>query len=292
MRFESRAFIHNLEGRKTHTWCSSKLVRGGHHEGANYFALGCTSDLPLPKYCRMVCIDICKLTWCSVGSVAFLSFVWSRNGKEAKGISRTLFTNHCGWADILNVLSRCFSSNKVCYRANRVLDNLLWNWSKMQRLYVVYQEGNDGIIGSDLVPPWLTRECVHRDFCQCHLVSVRHPDWHYPGSLHSNVVSRRHQLFERSCGCSQVPWPFPVGCNESTKNAEIATKLFRVVMDVLVDVPPAVPQRGAPLVSVLRTRVLKPKWERERRKILNKRRTRRVRDGGGSGSDEEESSVE
>ena len=63
-------------------------------------------------------------------------------------------------------------------------------------------------------------------------------------------------------------------------------------MHVLIDVPPAVPQRSAPLVSVLRAMALKPRWERERLRRLNRRRIRRVRNGGGSGSDGEEFSVE
>ena len=51
------------------------------------------------------------------------------------------------------------------------------------------------------------------------------------------------------------------------------------------------------MVSVLRTRAFKPKWERERLRTSNKRGTRRVRNGEGRGegggedrgSDEEES---
>ena len=167
-------------------------VKGGHPEGRNYCALGCTSDLPLRSYCRIVYLDTCKLRWCSIDSVAFHAFVWPRDVKEAKGIARTLFTNHCGLLDVLVVRGRCFSSNKFCYRANMVLEHFLWNWSKMQRPHEVYREGNGGITGSDPVPPWLTRECVYDDFCQCHLVSARHPNWHSPESLYSNVVCRRH----------------------------------------------------------------------------------------------------
>ena len=120
---------------------------------------------PLPKHCRIACIDACKLRWCSVDSVAFHSFAWPRNVKEAKGIARTLFIDHCDWVDVLIVRGRCFSSNTVCFRANRVLADLLWNWSKMRRPYVVYGEGNGGIGDCDFVPAWLTHECVHRDFC-------------------------------------------------------------------------------------------------------------------------------
>ena len=45
---------------------------------------------------------------------------------------------------------------------------------------------------------------------------------------------------------------------------EIATKLSRVVIHALRDTPPSVPQRGEPLVSVLKSKELKPKWERDR----------------------------
>ena len=236
-RFESRTFIHNLGGRKSNTWCSTLRVKNAHHQGRSYFAPGCNSNPPLPKHCRIVYIDTCKLRGCSIDSVAFHSFVWPRNVKEAKGIARTLFTNHCNWADVLVVRGRCFSSNKVCLRANRALENLLWNWSKMRRPYVVYKEGCDDIVGSDPVLAWLRQECVHQDFCQCNLVGSRHPNWHYPGSLFSNVISRRHQLFENRCGCSHIQWPFPLGCNRNTKNVEIAIKLARVMMHVLTDIP-------------------------------------------------------
>ena len=89
--------------------------------------------------------------------------------------------------------------------------------------------------------------------------------------MYSNVVSRRHQLFEKRCGCSQVEWQFPSGCIENIKNLEIAIKLSRAVMHVLTDVPPSVPQRGEPLVSVLTSRKLKPKWERARLRRLKRR---------------------
>ena len=42
-------------------------------------------------------------------------------------------------------------------------------------------------------------------------------------------------------------------------------------MHVLTDAPPSVPQRGAPLVSVLTSRELKPKWEAKRLERLRKR---------------------
>ena len=67
-------------------------------------------------------------------------------------------------------------------------------------------------------------------------------------------------------------------------------------MHVLTDIPPSVPQRGAPLVSILRSRKLKPKWECERFNRLSMRWVARVRSDDGSGEDiegdEEESSEE
>ena len=230
--------------------------------------------------------------------VAFHSFAWPRNVKEVKGIVRTLLINHCNWADVLVVRGRRFSSNKVCFRANRVLDNLLWNWSKMRRPYVVYREGNEGIGDGVFVPAWFTHACVHRDFCRCHLVGSRPQGWHHPGALYSNVVSRLHQLFERRCGCSHVHLPYPIGSNANTitqnktnknnKNAEIAVKLSTVFVHVLTDVPPVVPKRGEPLVSILRSREIKPKWERERLGELRRRRARRVRGGEGSEGNSED----
>ena len=161
-RFEARTRIHNLEGRKTNTWCSTLRVKGGHHEGRNEFARGCSHEPPLPKYCRIVEIDTCKFPWCSVDSAAFHSSVWPRNVKKAEGIARTLFTNQCDWVDVLIVRGRCFSSNKVSFRANSALEHLHWNWFSMRRPCVVYQEGNDATSNCDLVISWCARECVHR----------------------------------------------------------------------------------------------------------------------------------
>ena len=127
-RFQSPTFIYKLEGRKTNTVCSSLRVKNAHHEGRNYYAPGCIYNPPRPRHVRIVYLDICKLKRCSVDSDAFHSFAWPRNAREAKGIARTLFTNHCNWADVLIVRGRCFSSsNKFGFRANRVLENLLWN---------------------------------------------------------------------------------------------------------------------------------------------------------------------
>ena len=92
-----------------------------------------------------------------------------------------------------------------------------------------------------------------------------------------------------------VRWPFLVGCNKTTKNGEFAIKLFRIAVHVLIDVPPSVPRRGGPLVSVLRSRNFKPKWACARINELSMRRARRARDEESSGDSEgdgEESSEE
>ena len=71
-----------------------------------------------------------------------------------------------------------------------------------------------------------------------------------------------------------MPWPFPGSCNRNTKNVYFAIKLRRMVMHVLSDVPPSVPPRSAPLVSVLSSRELKPRREACRLERLGVRRTR------------------
>ena len=148
---------------------------------------------------------------------------------------------------------------------------------------MVYREGKEEYprlgapVGVDPVPGWLEQGCAYNDFCQCNLVGARHPDWHHPGALYSNVVNRRHQLFKNQCGCSHILWSFPFDCNENTTDTEITIKLSRVVIHVLSDVPPSVPQREEPLVSVLTSREFSPKWERERFKEPMRRRIRKWR---------------
>ena len=132
-RFMAHTFVQNLGGRKTDTCSSFVRVARGHHEGRNYFALGRKLNPPLPGYCRIVYIDIHKLHWCSIGSVASHSFVWPQDVGKAKSIVRTLFANHCDWVDVLIVRGRCFGYHRNCFRANSVLENLLWNRSKMRR---------------------------------------------------------------------------------------------------------------------------------------------------------------
>ena len=159
----------------------------------------------------------------------------------------------------------------------------------------MYQEGSNVSGGDDPVPTWLLGECVYADFCQCNLVSRRHQGWHHPGAMCSNIVSRRHQLFEGQCGYSHIQRPFPSGCDRNTKNVEVATRLSRVVVHVLSDVPPSVPQRGAPLVSVLASRQHTPKCESrrfERIRLLRRLRMRRTLREEDSEDGDEESSEE
>lgn len=163
--FATPTFVQNLGGRKTNTRNSFVRVAGGHHEGMIYFALGFKLNLPLPGYCRIVYIDTHKLHLCSIDSVAFHSFVWPQDVGKGKRIVRTLFANHCDWADMLIVRGRCCGNHRNCFCANSVLEDLLWNWSKMRRPYVVYQEGKTATSDCDPIPGWLTQECVYKDFC-------------------------------------------------------------------------------------------------------------------------------
>ena len=135
----------------------------------------------LPGYCRIVYIDTKKFHWCSFDSVAFHSFAWPQNVGKAKSIVRTLFANQCDWADVLIVRGRCFDHRRNCFRANRALEHLIWNWSKMRRPYVVYQDGYaDAPSGCDPVPGWLTHACVYKDLRQCHLLGTHYQCWCRP----------------------------------------------------------------------------------------------------------------
>ena len=160
VRYIGNIYIHNLEGRKTNAEGSSLRISDARHVGMTYHAPDCMSNPPLPRHVHIVYIDVRKVRWCSAGSVAFHSFSWPRNTKEATGIARTLFIYHCKWAGVLVVHGRCFGSSGACFRSNRVLDNLLWNWSKTGRPYVACTEGSVGIGGGDPVPAWFDGWCV------------------------------------------------------------------------------------------------------------------------------------
>ena len=105
--------------RKTNTCKSFVRVKGGNHEGRNYFAFGCKLNPPLPGYCRIVDIDTEKFHWCSIGSVAFHSFAWPQDFGKTKSIVRKLFADHCDWVDVLIVRGRRFDYHRNCFRANR-----------------------------------------------------------------------------------------------------------------------------------------------------------------------------
>ena len=262
VRFQIRTFAYKLGGRVTNTLLSVVRVPNGRHEGQHYFTPGCISDPPLPSHCRIVCIDIRKLRWCSVDSVAFHWFVWPTSGREVKSIARTLYANHCDWADVLIVRGRCFRSSKVGLWANRALESLIWNWSSMRRPYVVFTEGRQGIRYVDLVPAWLERERVCRNLCQCNLLGPRRANWHRYGSMCSNFVRLYHLRFGGfydGNDCKQRP--FLEGCIKNIMNTEIAIKLITLAICALKDAPPSVPQRGESLASVLRSRKFNPRAE-------------------------------
>ena len=212
-RFKCRTYVQNVGGLVTNTYKAFVRVKDGHHEGRNYFAFGCKLNPPLPSHCRIVYIDTKKIHWCSIGSVAFHSFVWPQNVGKAKSIVRTLFANHCDLIDVLIVRGRCFGDHRNCFRANRVLENLVWNWSKMRRPYVLYRDRNAEIRnGCDPIPGWLTQECDYKNLCQCRLVGADYQGWCRPGSLYGNVMGR-FQLIEGCSDCTggvveydQVPW--------------------------------------------------------------------------------------
>ena len=272
----TRVFVQDLGGRKTSSRNAFVRVEGGHHEGMNHFAPGCKLNPPLPGHCRIVCIDTKKFHWCSIESAASHSFALPQNGGKAKGIVRTFFANHCDWADVLIDRGRCFGHHKSCFRAKRALENSLWNRSKMRRPYVVYQDRSaETPSGCDPVPGWLTQECVYKNLCQCHLVGTHYQGWCRAGSLYSNVVCRRFQLFEGRSDCTggmveydRLPWNY---LNRNAKNREIATGLSWIVMHVLRDTPPSVPPRGESMVCALTCRKRKPKCERSRRDGIMRR---------------------
>lgn len=177
-RHNNQTFVYNIGGRRADTPRSALRIEGAHHVGLDYSIDKGGSGAcgrPLPSHVRVVYIDTNKLHWCSVDSVAFQSFAWPRNTREARGIARSLYASHCRWADVLIVRGRCSSKHKVCFRANRVLESLFWNWSQLGRPYLVYTEGfgpsvRHGMGSEGPIPNWLNRWCVHKDFCQCHMI--------------------------------------------------------------------------------------------------------------------------
>ena len=224
-------------------------------------------------------IDTNKFHWCSIGSVAFHSFAWPQNVGQAKRIVPTLFANHCDWADVLIVRGRCFGDHRNCFRANRVLENLFWNWSKMRRPYTVYQDRNaETRAGLDPLPGLLRQDCVYDELCQCRLVGAGYEGWCHPGTLYSNIVGHWLRLFEGRSDClgkvgDDEPWNY---FNRNAKNREIAIQLSWAVMWVLRGAPPSVPPRGEPMVSVLTSRKQMFWQARKRREGITKRLEERM----------------
>ena len=156
VRWRSGTFVHNLEGRCSNAVRSSMQIKDGHHYGMNCHIPHSGESPLLPSTVHAAYLYVRKIRWCSAHSVAFHSFAWPRKAKEAKPIARTLFTNHCSWAGVLVVRGRCFCSHGSCLAASRALENLLWNWSKTRRPFLVYKEGSADTGGVDLVPARLT----------------------------------------------------------------------------------------------------------------------------------------
>ena len=143
---------------------------------------------------------------------------------------------------MLIVRGRCFGFHPSCHKANRILENLLWNWGKLKRPFVVYQEERIAQYKRAIVPRWLLRCYVHRIVCKCHLVQLGiHPQgWHRPGMLYSNFVESLSRSYKNPCGCDIYTWQYLVGCNNHTYNSEVAIKVSWVAISVLHDAPPSV----------------------------------------------------
>ena len=253
-RFATRTYIHGFIGRKSIVNCSIVRVKDGHHVGKNCFRLGCGDHPLLPLDCRIVYLDVRKLKWCSVDSVAFHSFKWPKDGRKAKSIVRTLSANYCNWADVLIVRGRCFRYTDG-YTANRVLENLLWQWNGLKRPFVVYQQERIKYHRRDILPRWMVGDYTlrtHRNFCQCHLVHVEGKGWHRPGTLYSNVVRDFGEMYANPCSCfTRVGWRYPRGCTHHSVNCDVATGLSWIAMWPLQKAPPPVPPRSEKLDSFL-----------------------------------------
>lgn len=212
----------------------------------------------MPDYARIVYIDVRKVHWCSVGDVSFRSFVRPRIAREARSIMRTVFTSQCGWADVLVVRGRCFCSHKSCHAANRVLEELPWQWSKTKRPFVVYTDGSVELGGGDLVLNWLNEGQNYDRVCQCNLVAGR-KHWHRPGKLYTNITDMK-LAFEMdstqlepvgityiwACKCLHVDVKihFPhKSCTKRSMNGQIVAVLCRATIEVLQKTPPKVPPK-------------------------------------------------
>lgn len=113
------------------------------------------------------------------------------------------------------VRGRCFGTRKGCFAANRALEDLLWQWGKSLRPYIVYEEGSEGTGGGGPVPKWLEKCICFKDgFCQCNLVRdfdsaefrvINGRGWHHPGKLYSNINDMKF-AFERHCFACPGRW--------------------------------------------------------------------------------------
>ena len=205
---------------------------------------------------RIAYIDTRKLTWCSANSVVFHSFTWSRDTKQTRGTARTLFTNHCDWTDVLIVRDPYFNSSKIWFTTNKILDNLLWNWSSAGRSCVVCKEGTKITDDGVHIPDWLEQCYIYKVFYQYHLIGNH--NWHHPDALRSNTTSRRHLFFNHNCDYFRVEVSYPTGCNTDITNTKPAAQLARIVIQILDDIPPSLSTSNIPLASVLRSRKFEP----------------------------------
>lgn len=118
--------VYNLDDSCTNTWRSAiNIDKDAHNQGRAVHRSGKTWILPLPGHARIVYLDVRGIRWCLFDSGALRSFVWPRNGRMAKGISRTLRINHCQWNDIFAVRGRCVGTRKRCASSNRTSEGFL-----------------------------------------------------------------------------------------------------------------------------------------------------------------------
>ena len=90
-RFNAQTFVYIFGGRRANTVGFAAHIKGAHHVGDDYTTDDCVRrglKFPLPSHVRAVYIGTQKPQWCSVDSVAFQSFAWPRNTREARRIAR------------------------------------------------------------------------------------------------------------------------------------------------------------------------------------------------------------
>ena len=277
-------FVRNIEGRRTVTLGSAIRVRKyEYNQGMACYRFDGTLLLPLPSHCRVVCLDVRKIRWCSFNRVAFHSFVWPRNIREAKGIVRTLCANRCEWTDMLVVRRRCFSICKRgvrCCLANQAFECLLWSWSEARRSWLLYREGNGypifnaygthrnwcDICWGDPVPSWLDEcHCRCDSYCQCNLLGCRGIVIHVNFTKFYSDLWRANRPGDRfpdrwgnwyrfdgesvanACGCSRMMCHHPCEhCSKHTINDRIAKELATMAINALAGLVVPVPPPPPP----------------------------------------------